>query len=115
MKIALNMNLAEGQTAGQIEIEKLTAYLAAAQRGDWEAKRRIVTMFTPLVKSMAEHRELTGAPLAEAIDRGKRGVERAIKKFKTTSGGDQFQLFALKFIDAAIDSKGGLLGRLIGR
>jgi DNA-directed RNA polymerase specialized sigma subunit len=115
MKIALNMNQAEGQTAGQIEIEKLVGYLTAAQQGDWEAKARIVTMFTPLVTSMVDHRGLADEARSAAIERGKRGVERAAKKYKLVNGGDKFQLFAIRFIDVAIDSKGGLLAKLLGR
>jgi DNA-directed RNA polymerase specialized sigma subunit len=115
MKIALHMSQNEGQTVGQIEIKKLTTYLTSAQKGDWDAKKRIIEMFTPLVKSMVDHRGFTDEDREAAIERGKDGVEKAAKKFKLSNGGDKFQLFALRFIEAAIDKKATFIGKLFGR
>ncbi len=90
--------------------------LIAARRGDWEAKHRIERILMPLLTSLARKRASDNTSVNRLIDAGKKGITIAINKSKAGISGDRFQIFALTFIEAAMDKPaGGFLARLFGR
>ncbi len=117
MKIPLNVNKAEGVTAAAEQDRILAHNLTAAKRGDWEAKKVIVSTFTPLIRTLAERRTSDIPAQNKLIESGKEGLGVAIKKFNAARGADRFQLFALDFIERHMDApppSGGFLSRIFG-
>jgi DNA-directed RNA polymerase specialized sigma subunit len=90
--------------------------LAAAKRGDWEAKHRVERALMPLLTNMAKKRASDNAAINALIEQGKAGIAIAIKKFKSGTSGDRFQIFALPFIEGRMDKqkRPGFFARLFG-
>jgi len=115
MKIPLQTNSEEGQTAAAARTKALQHDLLASKKGDWEARNSVIRTFTPLLTSMAEKRSSDTREVGLLVDAGKAGLEKAIKKYKPNMGADMFQLFALKFVEKQMDSpSGGFFSRLFG-
>lgn len=92
--------------------------IITAQRGDWEAKNVLTKKFQPFISSMAEKRTDDEKKASEYVEAGKLGLEKAIKKYKPSVGPDNFHIFSIDFIEAAMDRQdkgGGFLSRLFGR
>jgi DNA-directed RNA polymerase specialized sigma subunit len=117
MNIALNGAIHEETLSGPAaRIKALEKELAAAKRGDWEAKHRVERALMPLLNTLAKKRASDNAAINTLIDRGKEGIDVAIKKFKTGTSGDRFQIFALPFIERKMDNqeRSGFFARLFG-
>ena len=90
----------------------------AAKSGDWNAKQNLAKEFTPLLVSLAERRSSDPSRVNALIEAGKTGLYKAATKYKPAMGAERFRIFALDFIEAAMDRGergGGFLGRLFGR
>ncbi|MBT3295559.1 MAG: hypothetical protein HN919_20950 [Verrucomicrobia bacterium] len=118
MKIPLKL----GQDGQQSTVAAAAAAIArdvrAVKSGDWTAKNNLVRAFQPLLTSLSEKRAHGDhGKHNRYIDAGKEGLFRAAKKYKSKSHGDNFQLFALDYIERSmngIDQDGGLMSRLFG-
>lgn len=91
--------------------------ITAAKRGDWEARNRIINGMTPLITSLAEKRTGSKEETAQLVEAGKKGVRRAINKYKPAIGPDRFQVYVVDFIEKAMNrtgKKAGILSRLFG-
>jgi len=118
MKIALNGTKHDEAVSGPAaRTRALEKDLAAAKRGDWEARHRVERALMPLLTTMAKKRASETAEINILLERGKEGIAIAIKKFKTGTSGDRFQIFALPFIENRMDKneRSGFLARLFGR
>ena len=115
MKIPLNTNNEEGQTASAARTKALQRDILAAKKGDWKARDAVIQVFTPLLKSMAGKRSSDPQEISQLVAAGKEGIKKAIKKYKASTGADMFQLFALKFVEKNMDNpSGGFFSRLFG-
>ena len=117
MKIPLNMGNSGNTTAAQ-KSQALGRIIKAAKAGDWEAKNNLGRHFTPLLTSLAEKRSAEVGEINNFIEAGKKGLNRAAKKYKTNAPPDRFQIFALDFIEIEMDrvqgGGGGFFSRLFG-
>ncbi len=117
MKIGLNGNRSHDVPSGPAaKIKALEKDLAAAKRGDWEAKHRVERSLMPLLTSLARKRSDDNAEINRLLDRGKAGIAIALRKFKAGTSGDRFQIFALPFIESKMDKneRSGFFARLFG-
>jgi len=106
MKVATNSTKhSEAMTAPAARTKALEKDLAAAKRGDWDARHRVERALMPLLTTMARKRASDNGAINDLIERGKEGIAAAIKKFKTGTSGDRFQIFALPFIESRMDKK----------
>lgn len=120
MKISLNMGRPTGPNAKRANQARiLEADILAAKRGDWNAKNNLTREFMPLLQSMAEKRSSEVAEINRFIEAGKAGLDAAAKKYKPAVGAQNFQIFALDFIEARMEraakGEGGFFSRLFGR
>lgn len=115
MKIPLNMGQASGQTSREIQMKTLERDIAAAKKGDWNAKNTLSKNFLGLITSLAEKRTTDKSEINRLVDLGKDGLVTAIQKFKDTSHPERFQVFALDFIEQSMDKKPGFFARLFGK
>lgn len=120
MKIPLHAMHGDSRAALHRETRFTEGEIQACKRGDWEAKHRMATLFMPLIVSLAKKRAADGdvAKLNLLTEAGKKGLFAAARKYKPAIGADKFQVFALDFIEAAMDraaSGGSWLSRLFGR
>lgn len=122
MKIALNM----GQEAEQGKIahsKALERDILAAGDGDWNAKNSLVRQFTPLLSSLAHKRSHDPAMINKYIEAAREGLFAAARKYKPSVGAERFQIFAVDFIESAMEraakeaagKSSGFFGRLFGR
>jgi len=117
MKIPLNLQTNGAPSAESTHAKLLEHDIAAAQKGDWNAKNSIARSFMPLLTSLAEKRSTDVAKVNEYIEAGKAGLFAAVKKHKPGAA-DNFQIFAVDFIENSMDNlgkEGGFLSRLFGR
>lgn len=116
MKIALNMG--QGDTpSGQDQIRQLGRLIQASREGDWNAKNSLATKFMPLLSSLATKRAKDAAEKAKLVEAGKQGLFKATRKFKKSGHPEKFQVFALDFIERAMDQTrdgGGFFARMFG-
>ncbi len=119
MKIALNMgNSTNYQSTKEAQAKAVERDVLMTQKGDWNSRNNLVKTFMPLLTSLAEKR--AGANLAEKnklIDAGKDGLLKAANNYKKSIGSDKFQIFALDFIEKAMEKSqkgGGFFARLFG-
>lgn len=120
MKIALNMgNSTNYQSTKEAQAKAVERDVLMTQKGDWTAKNNLAKTFLPLLTTLAEKR--AGSNLADKnamIDAGKEGLYKAAAKYNKSIGADKFQIFALDFIEKAMDDSkkgGGFFARLFGR
>ena len=116
MKIPLhirNNNEADASPAANRE-QAIERDVKPCRRGDWEAKARMVRQFMPLLTSLAGRRSSETATINRLINAGKDGMLKAARKFRPSEHA-RFEIFALKYIEAAMDranSSGGFWARL---
>ena len=96
--------------------QALEKNINAAKRGDWEAKHYVERSLMPVLKKLAEKRACDTAGYNRLIAAGKEGIANAIRKFPTNTPADRFQIFALPFIEEAMNKsqKKGLWKRWFG-
>jgi len=118
MKISLNVGQDGAGSSRSAQARILERDILAAKKGDWNAKNNLARLFLPLLTSLAEKRAGETSKINLCIEAGKEGLFRAAKKYKPSVGADSFQIFALDFIEAAMDrgmsGKQGLFSRLFG-
>ncbi len=111
MKIPLRVMNNDSQAGLHRETKCSEAEILACKRGDWEAKHRMAQAFMPLISSLAKKRVPDGnaALMNQYIDAAKKGLFLAARKYKPTVGAERFQVYALDFIESAMDraSTGG--------
>lgn len=119
MKISLQMDQQASSDSPEARARVLEHDILAAKQGDWNAKNQLVRMFMPLLTSLAQKRTSDTAKINLLIDAGKKGIFLAAKKYKKDIGAENFQIFALDFVDKAMDQassgKGGFFARLFGK
>lgn len=118
MKISLKVGNQDSTSLKQEELRLLDRNIIACSRGDWEAKTRLIKKFMPLFLSLAKKRSPENSKINQYIEAGKSGLVTACKKYKSTLGPDRFQIFALDFIEQAmneVDHPRGFFARLFGR
>ena len=114
--MAIHLNTG-GSSRADARMRVLEKDLEAAKRGDWEAKKRVVSSMKDVLDDLARKRATSNADINVLLEAGKEGIAQAIKKFKISSGADRFQIFALSFIEKKMDnpSSGGFLSKLFGK
>ncbi len=107
MKIPLSANNNDKATTGvAARNQALENSIRAAKKGDWEARHHIERNLMPLLKKLAEKRSDNTATFNRMIEAGKSGIAIAIRKVPANIPGDRFQIFALPFIEEAMDKSG---------
>jgi len=117
LKIALNMRQGEGDFNQEADREKtLERDIAAAKKGDWEAKTRLGRSFMPLFMSLARKRANETAAINRLIEAGRDGLLNAVRHYKPNTD-MKFEVFALAYIENEMDKsdKPGFFARLFGR
>jgi DNA-directed RNA polymerase specialized sigma subunit len=119
MKIPLKLGQDGQQSTAAAAAAAIARDVAAVKAGDWSAKNNLARAFHPLLTSLAEKRSHgeTGKH-NRYLDAGKEGLFKAARKHRAKSNGDNFQIFALDYIEAAmnrVDHGGGMLSRLFGK
>ena len=113
MKIPLSQQELAGLADASGDIEALATTLADCRIGDWEAKRRLERMFHPLLRVMALKRVgQDTAALNRLVELGREGVHQAAKRFPEREPARHFRVFALPFIEFAMDHRPGFWERL---
>lgn len=116
MKIPLNMGQGQAYTSKAVQTKVMERDIIAAKRGDWNAKSNLSKTFLPLIISLAEKRSSERTEINRLIEKGKEGLIVAARKFKASENPEHFHIFALDYIEASMDNKGGgFFSRLFGR
>jgi len=91
---------------GQPERKFTEAEIRACKLGDWEAKHRMTLAFTPLMNTLARKRAPDGSPetINSLLEAGKTGLFKACRKYSPDVGIAKFQIFALNYIEQAMDA-----------
>ena len=116
MKIALNMRQGDDLSGDGDRERAIERDIAAAKRGDWEAKTRLARTFMPLFTSLARKRSQETAAINRHIEAGREGLMDAVRRYKPNAG-MKFEVFALSYIEDEMDRAGkpGFFARLFGR
>lgn len=119
MKIPLHIGQENGSESPHAQqVKALDRDLKGARNGDWNSKTNLIRTFMPLLHNLAEKRASTPADLNLCIEAGKNGLLEAINKYKPSVGPERFQIFALEYIESAMDrrkkSGRGFFARLFG-
>lgn len=116
MKIPLKLSDHDLHAGPSAETRGLGRDIKSAKKGDWNAKASLHKTFAPLLHSMAQKRASDQASINALVDKGKEGLNKAAKKFDINTGPDKFRIFAVGFIEDAMDGKGGgFFARLFGK
>ncbi len=118
MKIGLDMGGNDAAADKAAENRHLENMILNAKKGDWEAKNAVAQKFQALLMSRAEKRSDDTARINTYLEAGKIGLNKACSKYKPAVGPSQFQIFALDFIEAAmdrVDKGGGFFAKLFGK
>jgi hypothetical protein len=119
VKIPLNMGNQNGALQSGAALNRaLEGDILSAQRGDWNAKHALERTFMPLLTSLGEKKTSDTAKLNRYIEAGKGGLAEAVKKYRAKIGPEKFRIFALDFIQSAmdgVDQGSGFWARLFGR
>ena len=120
MKIPLKLGEDGHQSTAAAEAAAIARDVAAVKAGDWNAKNSLVRAFQHLLTSLADMRAHGDEGKHNRyMDAGKEGLFKAAKKYNAKSNGSNFQLFALDYIERAMDrvdsGGGGFLARLFGK
>ena len=116
MKIPLNMGQNNDGKPNRPKVSETE--ILAAKGGDWTAKNSMARTFTPLISSLAQKRSNDVNAINNYIEAGKEGLYIAAKKYKTTVTPARFQIFALDYIQSAmdrVDGKGGFFSKIFGK
>ncbi len=119
MKISLHMNQGDISSTSRSAQDRVMEHeIMACKKGDFEAEKRMVKKFMPLLTSMARKRSSEPAVINACIDAGKHGLKKAIHKYKPSIGADKFRIFAVDYIETSIDKslqgKKGFFSRFFG-
>jgi len=119
MKIGLNMGERENLSSKEADNRALEKAIAACKKGDWAARNLLGKMFLPWLKSLAAKRAEPGdiAAINSLIEDGKGALCKAARKYKLERGAHQFRVFAVPFVENAMDkgSHVGFIARLFGK
>jgi DNA-directed RNA polymerase specialized sigma subunit len=118
MKISLKLDQDGQPSTAAAAATAIARDVRALKLGDRNAKNSLVRAFQPLLTTLSDKRaQGDHGKHNRYIDAGKEGLFKAAKKYKARSNGDNFQLFALDYIERAmdgVDQGGGLMSRLFG-
>lgn len=103
MKIPLNTGIDQELTGRAAQMKMLKHDLAACQRGDNDARDRIIRAFVPLLTSLARKRATDTATINKYMEAAKQGLINAIKQYKTSVDAEKFQMLALDAIEASMN------------
>lgn len=118
MRIPLNMKQSADTSSKAAQEQVLEHDILATKRGDWDARRSLNRHFQGLISTLASKR--TDDPMRQRtyLEAGQEGLNIAAKRYKKNIGADRFHIFALDFIQAAmdgVDKPEGFLSRLFRR
>jgi DNA-directed RNA polymerase specialized sigma subunit len=103
-------------TGKNAENQVMERDIYAIRNGDWTAKNHLARMFHPLIHALAEKRAHGNTPeMNRLMSLGRDGLLKAARKYTPKIGPAHFRVFALGFIEAAMDGKRGFWQRLFGR
>ena len=115
MKIALSQKEVASLAISGTQTEALAQAVAGCKLGDWEAKRALERLFSPLITMLAVKRAGSDTAVRnELIDRGRDGLYQAAKRFPPRESIRRFRLFALDHIEKNMDKPARGLARLFG-
>lgn len=103
MKIPLHLGQNGTQSAAAAQAKVVERDVLAAKQGDWNAKANLARAMTPLLLSLAQKRASDPQTIGALVEAGKEGLVKATRKYNSSIGADRFQVFALDFIEAAMD------------
>lgn len=115
MKIALSQDEVASLSGNGAQSDALAQAVAGCKLGDWEAKHALERLFAPLIEKLADKR--AGADPAvrhELIERAREGLYRAAKRYPKRESIRRFRLFALDYIENAMDKRPSGLAKLFG-
>ncbi len=119
MKIGLNMGEREHLSSKEAENRSLQKAISACKKGDWAARDILGKMFLPWLRTLAEKRTDPNntAQINALIEKGKDALCKAARKFKIERGAHHFRVFAVPFVEKAMDHSvsGGIFSRIFGR
>jgi len=107
MKIPLKLEGHDMHAGPSAQTRELAMHLKGAKKNDWNSKAAIHKAFLPLLTTMAQKRASDQAKINELIEKGKEGLNKAAKKFNLKDGADKFRIFAVNYVENAMDGKGG--------
>jgi DNA-directed RNA polymerase specialized sigma subunit len=116
MKPAISQTELAELNAASNDHALLAQLIAGCRLGDIESRRALEKNFYPLLVMLATKR--VGAnPAARnpLIENGKQGLRRAVDHFPKRALPRRFRIFALDYIEAAMDRKPGFWSRLAGK
>ena len=104
MKISLSQDEVDNLAASGGHAEELAQAIAGCKIGDWESKHALERLFASLISMLAEKRAGSDATLrSKLMERGREGLYRAAKRFSRRDSVRHFHVFALDYIEAAMD------------
>lgn len=116
MKIPLKLADHDLHAGPSNQTRELDRDIRGAKSNDWNAKSRLHKTFLPLLTTMAQKRSSDQGRINELVEKGKEGLNRAAKKFNPDTGADKFRIFAVSFVEDAMDGKGGgFFAKLFGK
>ena len=115
MKSTLSQNEVANLSAANAHTESLARAVEGARIGDWEAKRALVREFSKLILMLATKQAGDDtAARNELIERGREGLYKAAKKFPAREPIRHFRIFALGYIEKAMEKPSSGLSKLFG-
>ncbi len=117
MKISLNLNSETPASAKAAQARTLEQSILLTRKGDWNARKGLVSQFHPLILSLAHKRTSDPETVNMLVEAGSTGLLVAVRKYRKSVGPDHFRVFALRYIEARMDRavRGpGLLARMFG-
>lgn len=116
MKIPLKLADHDMHAGPSTQTRELDRDIRGAKQNDWNAKAKIHKTFMPLLTSMAQKRSSDQSRINELVDKGKEGLNKAAKKYNLNEGADKFRIFAVSYVEDAMDGKGGgFFSKLFGK
>ena len=117
MKISLSMNQEADLKGTAAQDKALERDIIAARQGDWTARNNLARTFQGLLTSLAEKRASEPGKVSKHVEAGKEGLFRAAQKFNVSQGAHKFRIFAVEYIERAMDGKHttSFMARLFGR
>ena len=92
----------------QLRFEELERCIASCQAGELRERIRLARNFRPLIRSLAERRA-GGARAVNEINRlcalGREGLYEAAMNYTPKIGAQHFRVFALDYIERAMDGQ----------
>jgi DNA-directed RNA polymerase specialized sigma subunit len=107
MKIPLKLSDHDLHAGPSAETRELERHIKGVKKNDWNAKAALHKSFLPLLTKMAQKRATEQAEINAVLEKGKEGLNKAASKFNLSTGADKFRIFAVDFIENAMDGKGG--------